>query len=70
MSALESPFCSPASRSRALASRISALRSSNAVAMASRAAFFTPEEVAPSAREARLADVQISETVSAVVAMD
>ena len=68
-SAAERPFSSPASRSRALASRICSVDCSSAVAIASSASSLTSEPSVASAREARLAFWQISAIESAVLAM-
>ena len=62
ISAAESPDSRPASRSRALASRISGVRACSADAIASSAASLTAELVAASPREAALAARQMSVT--------
>jgi hypothetical protein len=58
----DSPLSRPASRSRALASRISPTRASSAAAIASSAASLRAELVAASPRAAALAARQMSET--------
>ena len=69
ISASVSPASRPASRSRALASRISGVRSISSSAIASSAASLIPEGRLASVRAARLAAAQVSATDVAVVAM-
>src|SRR5919199_1421679 len=63
------PACSPASMSRALASRISGTRRPSAAAMASSAAFLVAPSSVASTREAALACAHTSATLAVAVAI-